>query len=564
MSPSTQRALNGLAWGWAVLGVALLAFGGDMGLLDHRPGGAAFETEERPIFVALFGAALLAALRWRIVGGAIAALTAAGVGVFAAQQLRPVGAVAVIVALAVPAVVWLALGIGERRPPGAALGALVAIGAVVAGALVADAVYDGVFGPTHPGSDTAPLPDSPIEWVWSGAVTETGFSVVARVTDGDASEARLVVGQDADLGDGRRGRAVTPDGHGVVRLEVTGLEPGTAYRYAVEVDGVVDLVRRGSARTLPRGPSSFTVAVGGDARVGSDGAVFDTIRATDPLLYLITGDLHYGDVAENDVGRFEEVLDLTLSRPAQAALYRSTPVAYVWDDHDFGGNDSDPTVESAPAAQEAYRRYVPHYPLAGPTSPVYQAFTIGRVRFVLTDGRSGRTPASAADDAAKTMLGVDQKAWLKQQLLDADDTHALIVWVNPLPWITEPSAGSDGWGGYTTERRELADFISDNDIDGLLMIAGDAHMLAIDDGTNSDYSDDGIANGFPVFHAAALDRGGETKGGPYTEGAIPGGGQFGLFTVTDDGGDTIVVSLSGRNWAGEELMAYELEVPVAG
>ncbi len=564
MSPSARRAVHAVASVWALITVVLLVLADRLDLLRVRPGGSTFVTEARPIFVAVFAAGAVVALRWRLAGAAVAAMAAAATGVFAAEQLRTASAVAVIVGLAVPVVLWSVVGLAEHRGRAGSIGLVVAMGAVVAGALIADAVYDGVFGPTHPGSDTERLPDSEIEWMWSGAVTETGFSVAAKVSDDDARTVRLVVGLDADLDDGLPGATVEPDDRRVVRLAAEGLEPGTSYHYAVEVDGVVDRVRTGAVRTMPAGPSSFTVAIGGDARVGSNGKVFDAIRATDPLLYLIVGDLHYGDIRTADVGLFEEVLDLTLSRPAQAARHRSTPIAYVWDDHDFGGNDSDPTVESAPAAREAFGRFVPHYPLAGPTSPVYQAFTIGRVRFVLTDGRSGRTPASATDDAAKTMLGVDQKAWLKQQLLDADDTHALIVWVNPLPWIAEPSAGSDGWGGYTTERRELADFISDNDIDGLLMIAGDAHMLAIDDGTNSDYSDDGVANGFPVFHAAALDRGGEVKGGPYSEGAIPGGGQFGLLTVTDDGGDTISVSLSGRNWAGEELMAYELEVPVAG
>lgn len=36
-------------------------------------------------------------------------------------------------------------------------------------------------------------------------------------------------------------------------------------------------------------------------------------------------------------------------------------------------------------------------------------------------------------------------------------------------------------------------------------------MLAFDDGSNSDYSDDGGA-GFPVMQAAPLDRWGSTKG----------------------------------------------------
>jgi hypothetical protein len=85
-------------------------------------------------------------------------------------------------------------------------------------------------------------------------------------------------------------------------------------------------------------------------------------------------------------------------------------------------------------------------------------------------------------------------------------------------------------------------------------------MLAIDDGSHSDYSAAGDA-GFPVMQAAALDRPGSVKGGPYSEGAYPGGGQFGVMSVEDDGGAWITVTLSGRDWTGREIVAYRFTVP---
>jgi hypothetical protein len=55
---------------------------------------------------------------------------------------------------------------------------------------------------------------------------------------------------------------------------------------------------------------------------------------------------------------------------------------------------------SKPAARAAYQRYFPHYPLAASNSnnpdnadlPIYQAFTMGRVRILLTDSRSEADP----------------------------------------------------------------------------------------------------------------------------------------------------------------------------
>jgi len=81
-------------------------------------------------------------------------------------------------------------------------------------------------------------------------------------------------------------------------------------------------------------------------------------------------------------------------------------------------------------------------------------------------------------------------------------------------------------------------------------------MVAIDDGTNSNYATGGGA-GFPVLHGGALDRPGNVKGGPYSEGAFPGGGQFGLLDIIDDGDSQISVILRGMDWAGNELVSLE-------
>ena len=160
---------------------------------------------------------------------------------------------------------------------------------------------------------------------------------------------------------------------------------------------------------------------------------------------------------------------------------------------------------------------MPHYPLAsgdGPR-PIYHAFSVGRVRFLVTDSRSDRTP--------ETMLGEAQREWLKRELLAARDSHALTVWVNSVPWIVGESASGDDWGAYPEERRELADHIAEHGIANLVMLAGDAHMIAFDDGSNSDYaSASGV--GFPVLHAGALDRPGSTKGGTVQRGRDSGCG----------------------------------------
>jgi alkaline phosphatase D len=276
------------------------------------------------------------------------------------------------------------------------------------------------------------------------------------------------------------------------------------------------------------------------------------------------GDLHYTYINSADPDRFREELDRVFTRPAQAALYQSTPFLYAWDDHDFGPNNGDRTSPTKAVARQVYQEYVPHYDLAAGEGdvPIYQAFTVGRALFLLTDTRSERDPDDAVDDANKSMLGEEQKAWFKQQLLDAKGKYPVIFWINSGPWIDQAAPGKDTWGGFTTERQELADFIAENDISGLAMLSGDAHMIAADDGTNSDFSSSGDG-GFPVLHVGPLDRRGGVKGGPYSEGTSAVSGQFGLITVEDSGGESVTVTFSGRNYKGDEVLSYTFTVPAS-
>jgi hypothetical protein len=180
------------------------------------------------------------------------------------------------------------------------------------------------------------------------------------------------------------------------------------------------------------------------------------------------------------------------------------------------------------------------------------------VRFLVTDDRSGRDPVDRPSGSFRSTLGAAQRAWLLREIAGAG-RYGLVVWVNPDPWIDAPETGADTWGGFDAERRLIADAIAATGTRNLLMLSGDAHMLAYDDGSHSDYST-ARSGGFPVFHAAAVDRPGGVKGGPYSGPVLPGGGHFGAVDVRDDG-RRVEVTLTGRNWDGRTLLTERLTFP---
>ncbi len=412
---SQREVLRGVAFAWALIAVVGLVVASRLGLLHHRPGGDAYEIRQQQIVVVVFLVVIMISRKWEVIGGTLALLAAAAVVVFAARLLEPLDAVVVAGAFLVPGLLWTLIYLHDLPPRRAVAAMVVIVPAVTVGGFFARRVYDDLYGPAHPSSELAELPDSEVEWIWSGGVTESSAVVVAKL-DVAVDGVLLAVSDDEAFTDSVWFEPTEVNDR-VVRFELDSLTPDIGYHYAVEVEGTLDTVRAGRFRTFPSGPASFTIAAASCMRVGTNGAVFDTIRELDPLVFLQMGDFHYANIGDDDPDAFRRVLDLQLTRAAPSALFRSTPIGYVWDDHDFGDNNSDATSPSRPAAMEVYRDYVPHYPLLGSQSPIAQAFTIGRMRVIMTDSRSGRSPSGEPDDADKTMLGDEQRAWFESELL---------------------------------------------------------------------------------------------------------------------------------------------------
>lgn len=398
-----------------------------------------------------------------------------------------------------------------------------------------------------------------IAWAWSGAVTEDSATVVARLQPG-TTQIRLVVTPDRAGADSYTFPATgfaKPDAHDMARLRATGLQAATRYRYRVETPGGARL--DGLFRTWADGPFSFRLAFASCATTGSTSRVFDAIRELVPDLFVHMGDFHYLNIGRNDADAFRRAYDRVLASPRQSALYRSTPIAYIFDDHDFGADDADGTSASRPAATAVYRERVPHYPLTG-EGTLQQAFSIGRVRVIVTDTRTARAPVGSRPP--RTMLGEAQVEWLEDELTKARDAP-LVVWVNTVPWITKArESTTEGWAPYAEERTRLADHIDSLGLTArLIMLSGDGHMAAIDDGTNSAYTSSRVkgTRGFVVAHGAPLDRWTRIKGGPYSHGVSRRNHQFGLLDVVDTG-SALDVTVSARDAYGSVIAGLLLKL----
>jgi phosphodiesterase/alkaline phosphatase D-like protein len=277
---------------------------------------------------------------------------------------------------------------------------------------------------------------------WSGGVTPTSAVVKAKLPR-EGMNAQLLVSKDAGFTSPLRFGPVLSqtNRYDIVEFGVQGLEPNTAYHYALEINGRLDRKKRGEFRTFPKAEesASFQIAFASCGRTGSTRDIYDRIREHRPLFYMNMGDLHYEDIRSNSVALFRGAYDKVLASPQQSELYRTVPIVYMWDDHDYGGNNANRKSTTHPAARRAYNEYVPHYPFADPDkdAPIYHSFVVGRVKFIITDLRSERDDPKEKDDAKKTILGEKQKKWLKQELLASNGKYPLICWMSSVPFIGE-------------------------------------------------------------------------------------------------------------------------------
>lgn len=316
-----------------------------------------------------------------------------------------------------------------------------------------------------------------VRWVWSGAVSDDGFTVSAGLESGDTS-CRLAVSTTDDMSNTVYGPVANVDDNNYVKASISGLDPATQYWYQLEVDGALDTGTTGKCRTFPVDgePASFSFAFGSCHSTGSSSRTFDGIVSSGVDLFVHLGDKGYSDIDTNDQSLFRAAHESNFEAERQRTFHGSMPVAYTWSDHDYGPNNSDRTAPGREASAAVYRQIVPHWTLQDPTG-IWQSFRVGRVLFVLTDERSYRDP-NISGGTSKTMLGAAQITWLRNICeAAANDGTALIVWCSEQQINTNMSVVDEHWGKYPDERETVGDILSTANVP-VMAITGDEHRSA--------------------------------------------------------------------------------------
>lgn len=322
-----------------------------------------------------------------------------------------------------------------------------------------------------------------------GYITQREASVWVQTDPG--TQVALVL-QTADAAD-RALPAVQADDAGIATVIVPLLEPGTAYRYTVSLNGTPIVRPYPTAFTTQplwqwrTDPPEVTVAIGScyyrnDAPYdrpgrpyGGDPAIFERIADLNPNAMVWLGDnVYLREVDWHSPHGIRYRFSHARQEPALQRLLATAAHYATWDDHDFGPNDSDRSYTLKGATLDAHTRFWPAPQYGLPDVPgVFQTFEIADAQFFLLDNRYHRSPNATPADAPRTLLGQAQLDWLIDALTFSRAPFKIIGMGGQM---LNPNAIFETYINVAPEEREyLLNEIARRRIDGVVFISGDRH-----------------------------------------------------------------------------------------
>ena len=274
--------------------------------------------------------------------------------------------------------------------------------------------------------------------------------------------------------------------------------PGKRYSYEVLVNGKeVKLPYATTFQTQPlwqfrSDPPNFTFAVGSCTYVneppydrpgtpyGAGYGIFTSMTAKKPDFMIWTGDNTYTrEVDWNSRTGVMKRYTHTRSLPEMQPLLASTHNYAIWDDHDYGPNDSDRSYWMKPVTLEAFKLV-----WANPNFIFDEGctgtFVWSDCQFFLLDDRTFRAPNEQPNGAAtgqeKAYFGTRQLDWFIDALRFSKATFKFVVTGGQ---VINPTDAFENYAAYSAERAQFLTRLADAKIPGVLFITGDRHHSII-------------------------------------------------------------------------------------
>ena len=222
--------------------------------------------------------------------------------------------------------------------------------------------------------------------------------------------------------------------------------------------------------------------------------VFEAMAAEQPDLALFVGDNSYFIVGDGDwstsgpIGDWnsdELMIDRhmqTRTNPYLQNLLRSIPSYAVWDDHDYGPNNSDREFAGKETALRVFKAVWANPGYGTPSTPgVFSRFRRGPADIFLMDDRyhkyasTPEHPDVPPEEAA--IWGEGQLEWLCNELKRS--TAPVKIIANGTQVISKNPRGEGHFNEAPQELAKLREFLREHEIGGVVFLSGDRHYTEV-------------------------------------------------------------------------------------
>jgi hypothetical protein len=363
-----------------------------------------------------------------------------------------------------------------------------------------------------------------------GALLRVASDVRARV--------EIEVATNAEFRRSRRLRLGPTDEFDAALARVTRLRPGRRVYWRARL-------RRGRAQTvgpvrsfrvLPRagGQGRATIAIA--ACASQFGPAFDQLAGRRPDVFVWQGDLNYPDTVgplAQTVPGYAGIWRDFLANPRMAPILERSLFAAQRDDHDYGIQDANSTNlvpwGLAPWESLFERR-------------LYYRFASGPAEFWVLDQRRHKSDPTRPDDEQKTLLGLNQRAWLLRTLAASRAPFKVICSPCTLAPLSANQRDGSWAAGFTAERDLLLRHVAAHVTGRTLFVTGDTHWTMV-------YDKDGLFEarpcplGIPTPNDITLTQPQAAEDARGTPGVAYADDEAGHFALVEVGGAQLDLSL---------------------
>ncbi len=347
--------------------------------------------------------------------------------------------------------------------------------------------------------------------VASGDVTDTSVILWTRVGAGGEVTAEVASDEAFEQVVASEKLQAEAESDFVVKADIDGLEPDESYFYRfLSPDGTASPT--GTFLTAPPADvaSDLVFAYSADSAAHlKPFTLLSTVVQDAPDFFVYLGDTVIADPEiegmphATTLPEYRELYKVNREDEHLAGLTAATSTYAIWDDHevvnDFDSETVDPDMLAA--GLQAFFEYNPIRQSPDDPNRLYRTFRWGKdVELFILDERQYRSaeffcldeegetlqfPTRIGDvacleglrDPSRTVLGTQQKEWLKQALLASDAKFKFII--NEVPISEFLLLPYDRWEGYPAEREELLNFITDNGIENVIFLTTDLHGAVV-------------------------------------------------------------------------------------